>query len=656
MTTRHSTLGDLFSATARAWPDRIAVVDEHERLDYRTLDATAAAWAAALTQRAGLRAGDTVVLCLQRNARLILAFHALARLGCTIVPVNHDTPEARLTYIAANADAKAVLTEYVVTSEDGSTAASIDDTPILDIATLPPPTASLPEAPVPSRSGVASESPAYVIFTSGTTGDPKGVAIGHDAILHRYDDWNAAFGLEQRPMRILQTAKPGFDVFIGDVVKAFGSGGTLVVCPDMAILEPGALVRWINDHRIDYIDIVPAILRVLIEHFRTTGGDLSGLAILNCGADIWTKTEYLQAKHTLRPGRLFNSYGVTECAVESTLFEDDGQLLQARDGLPIGRPLPNDRIMIVDESLRPLPDGMLGQLCLGGPCVAMGYIKDPERNARAFVMLPHAPEAGRVYLTGDFARIAPDGQIEFHGRNDTQIKIRGHRIEIHDIERVLERLPGVRQAVVFFNAEPLHLHAFVQMTDGTRFERETVAAFAAAQLPSYMRPVEILEVDDFPLNLNNKVDRKALFTSTRRSDAIFSAPWAGVLDASQDRETLLASCADNGIDLASLIAEFVKPSARHSIFVHRPLPFPDGRAVLRLEVIVQDRSALKKAHPELYGCPVFVHDGKEEEERLVEFTMRGLEMHCLFRWGARASRPPATDDLWIVHDDGPHTD
>lgn len=657
MTDAFPTLGAMIAAAARAWPERLAAIDARERIDYRTLDATAAAWATALNARVGLRPGDAAVLSMPRSARLIVAFHALARLGCTIVPVNHDIPEARLRYIVENAEARAVLIDQ--DADDAALPTNFGDAPVVDIAALPAPSAEpRPEAPDPTSLEIAAERPAYVIYTSGTTGDPKGVATGHAAILRRYHDWNAVFGLDRRPMRILQAAKPGFDVFVGDLVKAFGSGATLVVCPDMAILQPDELFRWLVEYRIDYFDTVPAVLRTLVEHVRTVDGDLSGLEIINCGADFWTRSEYLQARETLGIGRLFNGYGVTECAVESTLFEDDGNLLRDRETLPIGRPMTSERILIVDDALRPVPDGTVGQLCLGGPCVAMGYVKDPERNARAFVALPDAPEAGRVYLTGDLARVAPDGQIEFVGRNDTQIKIRGNRIEIHEIERVLERHPDVRQAVVHFDAERVGLHAFVLSADGVRFDRRALAAFAAAHLPAYMRPTEILAVAEIPLNRNNKVDRKALFLSTRREAPHGRMPDAETLGRCEDPEALLAAFAASDLDLVALVAEFVKPAARRTILVHRPAATPDrdGRAALRLEILLDDARALKRTHAELYGHPVVVVPGTRVDERAIEIAMDGLDIHCLFRPRAGATPDADAHALWVVHDDGPPTD
>jgi hypothetical protein len=458
-------------------------------------------------------------------------------------------------------------------------------------------------------------------------------------------------------MRILQAAKPGFDVFIGDVVKAFGSGGTLVVCPDMAILQPDALTRWITEYRIDYFDTVPAVLRNLVEHLQAIGGDLSGLEIFNCGADLWSRSEYLHAREVLKVGRLFNSYGVTECAVESTLFEDDGVSLRDRETLPIGRPNASDRILIVDETLQPVPEGTVGQLCLGGPCVAMGYVKQPERNARAFVVLPKAPEFGRVYLTGDLARIAPDGNIEFIGRNDTQIKIRGNRVEIHEIERLLERHPDVRQAVVLFDAEHASLHAFVTLADGAGFDRAALAAFAAGHLPAYMRPAEILAVARIPLNANNKVDRKALFLATRRGATARPGPDACALARCENLEALQAALAAWDLDLAAVIAEFVKPSARRTVLVRRPSESKEGegRVALRVQILVESLRSLKKTHAELYGYPVAVQPGGNLDERAISIAMNGLDIHCLFRTWTDADAAGFAGDAWIVHDDGPPT-
>jgi amino acid adenylation domain-containing protein len=625
-----ATLGALFARTARAWPDRVAVIDADTVLDYRAFEARTTAWAAALALDPGLRPGDAVVLYMPRDARLVIALNALARLGCSVVPVSGDIPAARLAYIANDAAAKAVLLV-----RDGAAASPerIGDALVVDIGRLPEETAEAAGTHLPPAD--AGDASAYVIYTSGTTGHPKGVATSHAAILRRYEDWRTVYGLDRAPLRILQVAKAGFDVFIGDVVKALGSGGTLVMCPDMAILQPDALRRWLVDYRIDYVDIVPALVRNLVEYLETTGGDLAGLSMLNCGADLWTKAEYLHFREVLKVDRLFNSYGVTECAVESTVFEDDGVALAGRDTLPIGRPLPSDRVLIVDEALRPIPQGEIGQLCLGGPCLATGYIGLPERTARAFVTLPDHPEAGRVYLTGDLARIAADGLIEFAGRNDAQIKIRGNRVEIHEIERVLERHPDVRQAVVYFDAERSALHAFV-VTSDARFDSLAIAAFAAGFLPTYMRPASIRSVDRIPLNQNHKIDRKALFMAHINTAAQAPArprrKRPNELYRCRDLAELSAALDRHGIDIAALVGEFVKPSARRAILVAGSLAEQTASPLsdLDLLILLDDGGAFKKARAELYGQPINIVPTHDPEEKVVSMIVDGLEIECQF--------------------------
>lgn len=662
-----STLDVLFSAVAERFPQRQAVIDVEGELVYRELDRLAQRWAAALSA-GGLRRGDMVVLYLPRGRSLIAALCATVRLGGVVVPVSHDIPTARLQFIVTDASATHVLVD---TTQAEALGQQLGAARVVDVHTL----AACSPGPAPARA--KPEDLAYLIYTSGTTGHPKGAMTTHAAITTRYRDWCEVYGLEQTALRILQVAKAGFDVFIGDVVKALGSGGTLVICPDMVVLQPDQLYRWLVEYRIDYVDTVPAVLRNLVEYLNATNSDLAGMKMLNCGADLWTRDEYLRFRAATRVQRLFNSYGVTECAVESTIFEDDGHLLAQRETLPIGRALPSERLLIVDAQLRPVAANTLGQLCLGGPCVSPGYVNLEERNQQVFVEFEEDGVRRRYYLTGDLARIDEDGIVEFAGRTDSQIKINGNRVEIHEIERLLERHPGVRQAVAHYDAERSLLQAFVVAAEGQSVDLPALTALAAAHLPPYMRPRVIRHIDRIPLNQNHKVDRKALQMAAITEASKLRRKKPNELYRCRSVDELSAALAARNIHVTALVDEFIKPSARRSILVGGSLAEQTASAVsdLDLLILLDSEQAFKKHKSDLYGHRINYLPSADAREKIVSLILDGLEIECQFlvdtRLGVHSEDAQATltelrqprlaennkflcrlSSSWVVHDDG----
>jgi amino acid adenylation domain-containing protein len=479
---------------------------------------------------------------------------------------------------------------------------------------------------------------AYIIYTSGTSGQPKGIMIEHGSIACRYHDWEAVFGLARSAVRLLQVAKLGFDVFVGDVVKVLGSGGVLVMCPGEAVLDPARLHALLVGEAIDYVDIVPAVLRHLLEHLEATGDDLACLGTLNVGADLWTKDEYARARRVTRVPRLFNSYGVTEVTVENTLFEDDGTALDARSTLPIGSALPSDTILLLDDDLNPVAPGQTGQICIGGPCVARGYVNRPELNERAFF----ERDGVRFYKTGDLGRADANGVIEFLGRIDFQVKINGYRIELEEIERVLEQFPTVRQAVVCYDSARRALTAFVRTVDGTALRTSECSAHLTAKLPSYMVPARFVVIDAFPLNQNGKVDRVGL---TRE---LAAEPKGHDLHESRSLSELQARLERRGLDLLSLVNEFVKPTAPFGLRVTGALANGTATEASPLELLVlldvlDGAGALKKRKRDVAGCAVQYDDTRGR----ATLTIDGLEIALDFALDGDTEMPA---DGWTVRD------
>lgn len=599
MEPRALTLDEVFGRSVRENRDAVAVVDGSRACSYGRLDAHATAVARALAAR-GVGKGDRVAVYAERTVQAVAAILATTRLGAAFVPISLDTPPARLAFILEDSGSGLLLV-------DGAGREQLAGTD-LGVATMvvAPFAAGDAEGAAPA-SPIAPGDLAYVIYTSGTTGRPKGVLIEHLAIAHRYHDFELRYELSGASCRVLQLAKLGFDVFLGDLVKALGSGGTLVLCPSDAVLDPAELHRWLVERAIDYVEVVPAVLRNLVEHLETAGEGLPTLRILNCGADLWTKEEYERCKRVTGVPRVFNSYGVTECTVESTSFEDDGAILSGKETLPIGLPLASDDVIVVDEDLQPLPVGAIGQICIGGPCVARGYHNRPELNERAFFLRAGRDGATtRFYETGDRGRIGSDGHVEFLGRLDFQIKIDGHRIEPGEVEAVLEAFPAVRQAVVCLLEDPPRLTALVRTEEGVVLDREGLAAHARRQLPQYMVPKRIVPVDRFPLTQNGKVDRLALAVDPPPEGvpggASVRAELQGVGSLAELRRWLWG----RGIELLSVVNEFVKPSTRAGVVVSGPfLPGVDAACTgLEVLVLLDGPGALKRRGQEVAGQAV----------------------------------------------------
>lgn len=582
-----STLNALFERSVRRQGDALAVRDAHGSCSYREMQARATALACEL-HRQGVRAGDAVIVHAERSVETVIAVVAVLQAGGVFVPVSLDTPPARVESIVADAGAALLLVDRAAHARLARRGLR---TLLIDVA--------FPESDAPVVQ-VRPDDPAYIIYTSGTSGQPKGIMIEHGSIARRFEDWDLLYGMTSGPFRCLQVAKLGFDVFIADVVKALGSGGVLVICPPEAVLDPAKLHALLVEESIDYVDIVPAVLRNLLEHLEATGCDLASLRMLNVGADLWTRDEYERARRITRVPRLFNSYGVTECTVENTLFEDDGTLLANRSALPIGRALPSDTILILDEELNVVEPGATGQICIGGPCVARGYVNRSELNERAFFV---RADGMRFYKTGDLGRADRNGIIEFLGRIDFQVKVNGNRIELEEIERVLERFDSVRQAVVCYDSKQRVLVAFVRTTAGASWNAAECAAYLARHLPAYMLPARTLVVDTFPLNQNGKVDRVRLVADLAASAG---EPRRHDLHESRSAGELRERLARRGVDLLSLVNEFVKPSARFGLLVTGALAngTADGASPVELLVLLDDERALKRRKPDVAGCPV----------------------------------------------------
>ena len=362
---------------------------------------------------------------------------------------------------------------------------------------------------------VARENLAYVIYTAGSTGRPMGVMVEHGSLVAAARAWEQCYELVPGS-RHLQAAGFGFDVFAGDWVRALTTGGTLVSCPREALLDPSALAALLRDERIDCVELVPAVAEALASELERTGGTLAPLRLLVVGSDTLQSDLFKRLLQLAGPaGRVINSYGVTEATIDSTFYEEQSTETAGSVGgaAPIGRPFGGTRVYVLDERLGPLPVGVAGELYIGGSGVARGYCGRPGATAARFVPDPFAAPGARLYRTGDRGRWRKDGVLELLGRSDQQVKVRGVRIELGEVEAALRRHPEVREAVVEAREDirgNKRLMAYVVPRSAAEPGLAELRRWLRQTLPEPMIPSAFVCLERLPLSAGGKVDRGAL--------------------------------------------------------------------------------------------------------------------------------------------------
>jgi amino acid adenylation domain-containing protein len=495
---------ELFAAQALAQPNAVAVSSGGRELTYGDLERAANRLARRL-RALGVTRDARVAICLDRSPDLLVAILGVLNTGGAYVPLDPDYPAERLGSMLAASDPRVLVSRHGLLP-----ASAAANWPRIDLDGDADALAALPAEPVEVR--VTPEQLAYLLFTSGTTGQPKAVMVTHANIASACASWHAAYDLQPSDVH-LQMASCAFDVFTGDWVRALCSGGRLVLCPRLDLLEPGRLFALIKHERVTCAEFVPAVIRPLMEYLRRSGDELSDIRLLVVGSDTWFAGEFVELERLCGPNtRLINSYGVAEATIDSTYFER-GTSLGSSETVPIGRPFANARVYVCGPELELQPAGVPGELCIGGTGVARGYWCDPTLTAERFLRDPFSHDAGaRLYRTGDRARWRADGSLELLGRNDDQLKLRGFRIEPAEIESVLRQHASVVSAVVALRQGPdgdARLVAFIVANDEP-VEREDLQRHLGAQLPDYMVPSIYEELPAMPMTRNGKLDRSRL--------------------------------------------------------------------------------------------------------------------------------------------------
>ena len=495
--TAPDTITNMFAEQVTRQPDAIALVDGDESLTYGALHKQVQALAGALISNRQAAPGDLIGLFLPRSANAVIALLAIQHAGAAYVPLDPNLPDARLRQIADQAGIA-----LVVTDDSGMQRAR---TLFADGAVAVTEQASA-EIALPV---IAPYNLAYVLFTSGTTGQPKGVMIEHGSVanLIRWMNRSIHGGRDAQPGHHAALASLNFDVSVHENYAALLFGHTLHIVPDAVKTDPRRLSAHIAETGITSLSLTPSLLSVLLDAGQI-GPGWPVRTLLMGAEELPIPMIEAVRQAAQQPGlRIFNLYGPSEVCVEATWheFADD---LTRDTAAPIGMPIDGVEALICDPNMRILPPGIMGEICIGGPGLARGYLNAPDLTDAAFVAHPHRPGA-RLYRTGDFGYRREDGVLMFCGRRDHQIKIRGHRVELLEIERQLAALPDVSSAVVTApeGAAGRDLVAYVI---AKTLDVAALRQALAEALPAYMVPERYVRLDAFPLNASGKLDRARL--------------------------------------------------------------------------------------------------------------------------------------------------
>jgi len=473
---KDKTMIDLFAEQVKKTPDNVALIFNNTHLSYKELNTISNQFADYLSKTYLLQPDDLVGIMLDRSEWMMITMLAVLKAGAGYVPIALDYPQERINYLVTDSGCKVLIHENELNKFKSLQSNYCKD----DRSTCLKPGNLM-----------------YCIYTSGSTGLPKGVLVEHITVVNLVYAQKNEFKITPDE-RILQFSSISFDASVEQIWLAFLSGAALVIISQEMLGDIKALEKYIVEKKVSHIHTVPAYLNELMI------GDKRHLKRIIAGGDLCPP--YL-AERWQAYCAFYNEYGPTETTVTSIEYK-----AHAKDGynnfIPVGKPIANSRIYVLDDEKQPVPDGSLGEIYIGGDGVARGYLNRPELTAERFIANPFEP-GQRMYRTGDLGRWLPDGNIEYVGRIDEQVKIRGFRIELGEISSVLQKHNKVKDAIVTavsINGRDKELVAY---TSGDVKTAELVELLKS-NLPNYMVPAYFVKMDTFPLNKNGKIDRKTL--------------------------------------------------------------------------------------------------------------------------------------------------
>jgi amino acid adenylation domain-containing protein len=510
-----TTLHQLVEEQVDRSPDAVAVVSGNASITYRELDCRANKIAHCL-QAMDIGPDAVLAVCLDRSIDMVTASLGVLKSGAAYLPIDVSYPADRIAYILQDACVSAVIVAP-------ATVANVPDGPfpvvVFGDEKIEAQTAARPQG------NASPNNAAYVIYTSGSTGKPKGVVIEHRAVVN-YLFWMRSHWPIGVGDAILQCASPSFDMSVWEVWNALATGARLVIAHSRGCADPGYLARCIDDHQVTHALFVPSVLELLAQH-----PDFERCTSLRClfaGGEA-LKRSLVQRLRSRRDIEIVNMYGPTETTFNATYWVTANREPVWESMEPIGRPIANDRVYILDSELNPVPIGVPGELLIAGASVGRGYLRRPELTTERFIPDPFVP-GGRAYKTGDIGRFRADGVIEYLGRNDRQVKLRGFRIELGEIEAGLCEHSSIRQAAVVAREDApgdVRLIAYLVPAGIDNPADADLRRFLRERLPDHMIPAAFVVVPSLPLTASGKLDVKSLPVPgalPRSSSAQYHAP------------------------------------------------------------------------------------------------------------------------------------
>jgi tyrocidine synthetase III len=496
---KDKTVHQLFEEQAERTPDNIAVVFEENSLTYKQLNNRANQLARVLREK-GVTPDSIVGIMAYRSVEMIVGIIAVLKAGGAYLPIDPEHPEDRIAYILEDSETGIILTQPELADKARlNKGVDVIDLEDQDLYRGNGENLSMMSNP---------HNLAYIIYTSGSTGKPKGVMIEHTSVVNILTALQKKYPLSASDAYLLKTTYC-FDVSVTELFGWFHDGGKLVILEPGAEKDPVAILKTIDENNVTHINFVPSMLAVFMNMFN-----VSEMTALNKLRYVFVAGEAVTRKlvekfYSLTEGVTFeNIYGPTELTIYATGYSIGD--LQDEINVPIGKPLSNIRAYIVDRNNKLMPVGIPGELCVAGTCLARGYLKRPELNEEKFVANPFAP-GERMYKTGDLVRWQPDGNIEYLGRIDHQVKIRGFRIELGEIENRLQSHEAIKEAVVVTKEgkeDSKYLCGYIVAQEELNITE--IKEYLAKELPEYMIPTYIIQLEKIPLTSSGKADRKAL--------------------------------------------------------------------------------------------------------------------------------------------------